>query len=113
MDGGRGWRRLAEQIRAEMPARYETVAQLARAAQLSPRTIEELIAGRKTHYRDSTLYGVDTALGWEPGSALRVVQGGKPRRMPDPGLARLADAWPRLSERDKRILLAVLDALQE
>lgn len=106
-----GWRRLAEAIRSDATGRYDTLGQLARAAGLSTRTVEELTAGRRTRYRDSTLYAIEAALGWEHGDAQRVVEGGKRQRRPDAGLARIEDAWPRLSERDRRVLLAVLDAL--
>lgn len=76
------------------------------------RTVEDLAAGRRTRYRDATLWAVESALGWEHGDALRVVGGGKPQRAKDGGLARLVDAWPRLTPHDQRIILAVLDAAQ-
>lgn len=107
----RGWKRLADQIRADAAGRYDTLRQLARAAGLSTRVVEDLTAGRRTRYRERTLAGVESALEWEPGSARRVVEGGKPRRLQDPDLARVVNAWPRLSERDRRVLLALLDAL--
>lgn len=107
----RGWRRLADAIRSDAPARYDTMSQLARAAGVSTRTVEELTAGRRTRYRESTLWAVESALGWEHGDALRIVEGRRRRRVRDPGLARITDAWPRLSDRDKRVLLVLLDAL--
>lgn len=106
----RGWGRLAELIRADA-ARFRSLAELADTAGLSLRTVEELTAGRRTRYRDTTLHAVESALGWEHGAALRVVEGGRLRREPDPGLARVRDAWPRLSHRDQRIVLAVIDAV--
>lgn len=109
----RGWRELADAIRADAPSRYDTAAQLARAAGLSPRTVEDLTAGRRTRYRETTLYAVESALGWEHGAARRVVEGGKLRRQDDAGLARVIDAWPRLSPRDRRVMLALLDALSQ
>lgn len=111
---GGGWARLAELIRAEMPAAgYSTVGQLARRAGVSRRTVEDLLAGKRTRYKDDTLYGLETALGWEhePSSVQRVVEGGKPIRVKDHGLARVEDAWPRLSERDRRIVLAIIELM--
>lgn len=108
-----GWRRLAEQIRSDAPSRFDTAAQLARAAGLSPRTIEDLTAGRRTRYRETTLYAVESALGWEHGAAQRIVEGGSVRRQDDAGLARITDAWPRLTEQSRRVLLAVLDVLSQ
>lgn len=107
-----GWRRLAELIRVEAASQYDTLTELAAAAGLSKRTIEDLTAGQRTGYRESTLYRLEAALGWEHGSAMRVVGGMKPRREADPGLAVIRDAWPRLSPRDRQIVLILVDALQ-
>lgn len=93
-------------------ARFDTLTQLARAAHLSVRTVEDLTAGRRSSYRDSTLRAIEAALGWERGDAQRVVQGAQPRRLPDHGLGQIVDAWPRLSERDRAVMLAVLEALR-
>lgn len=100
-------------IRSEAAGRYATDDELAHAAGLSKRTIEDLKAGRRSSYRESTLFAVEAALGWEHGSAQRVVEGMRPRREADPGLAAIRDAWPHLSARDRRVVLALVAALRK
>jgi transcriptional regulator with XRE-family HTH domain len=108
-----GWRRLAELIRADAAGRYDSLASMARAAGLSVRTIEDITAGRRRSYRETTLYRIEAALGWEHGSARRLVEGSPVQREIDPVFARVRDAWPRLTERDRHIVLAVVEALAE
>jgi hypothetical protein len=64
-------------------------------------------------YRETTLYRIEAALGWEHGSARRLVEGSPVQREIDPVFARVRDAWPRLTERDRHIVLAVVEALAE
>lgn len=106
-----GWERLAQAIRGESGRHYTTLRDLADSAGLSHRTVEELAAGRRTGYRDSTLYRIEAALGWSHGSALRIVHGGRPIRGQDPALARFVDNWDGLTVRDRGLLSALLDAM--
>lgn len=108
---GTHWSRLAELIRADAANLYPSLRAFARASGLSLRTIEALIAGERTHYRDRTIADVEVALEWEPGSVQRVLEGRKPLRLKDPMLARINRAWPQLSDRDRRLLGAVIDAM--
>lgn len=71
---------------------------------MSARVIDDLELGRRSNYADSTLAAVEAALGWHPGTCLRVVQGGKVKRDIDPDLVRLLDVWLRLSP-DARVML--------
>lgn len=92
-------------VKRERSRRWRSRAEFARAAGFSARTIDDLETGRRSNFSEVTLASVEAALMWEPGSCLRIVQGGKPRRAVDPSLARLLEVWPMLSP-DARALLA-------
>lgn len=105
------WRRLGELIRADQEQLYGTQQEFADAAGVSLRTVESLLSGQPANYRTRTVADVEAALEWEPGSIQRVLEGGRPRRSPHPELARVARAWPRLSDRDRRLILALVGAM--
>lgn len=117
MDGGTGasqqhprmdgWRRLGVTMAAERGRRWRSRAAFARHAGVSRRVVDDLERGLRTNYADRTLAAVEAGLGWAPGSLMRVVQGGKPRREVDPVLAELLDMWPQLSP-DARAMLVDL-----
>jgi hypothetical protein len=71
---------------------------------VSERVIRDIETGARHNYSDVTLASIEAALGWAPGAALRVVQGGRVQREVDPALARLLDAWRGMSP-DARMLL--------
>ena len=102
-----GWGLLAAQIASERSRRWRSRAAFAKAAGVSVRVIDDLERGRRSNYSDATLATVEAALGWEFGSAKRVVQGGRPRRETDPFLAELVEIWPSLSP-DARAMLVRL-----
>ena len=83
------------------------------ATGLSTRLLDDLETGRRTNYSDTTLATVEAALGWSPGSCLRIVHGGRARREIDPALQRLMDAWPRLSVDSRKILASLAEAALE
>jgi transcriptional regulator with XRE-family HTH domain len=94
-----GWERLGRRIKAERGRKgYSSVAALARAAGVSPRTVQAIESGsRSGRPREATLAKIERALGWQPGSAERIVEGGRPRQAADPMLERVLAAWPQLS----------------
>lgn len=104
-----GWQRLGRRIKAERGRKgYPSVRALAEATGLSPRTIQTIESGSRTgRPRDTTLSKIELALGWQPGSADRIVEGGRPRAEADPLLARVVAAWPQLSG-DNQVHLAEL-----
>lgn len=55
---------------------------LAEVSNLSVRTIDQIENGVKTSYTRQTLWKLDEALGWERGSAQRVLDGGEPTLLP-------------------------------
>lgn len=61
----------------------------------------------------ATLAAVEVALGWAPGSCLRVVQGGRVHRLEDPLLARLVEMWPRLSRETHALLVELAERAHE
>ena len=101
-----GWARLGARIVAERSRRWRTRRDFAHATGLSPRVLYDLETGRRDRYQPATLAAVESALGWVPGSCLRVVAGVRPRRETDPTLVRLLDVWPRLSP-DARLVLVL------
>lgn len=104
-----GWQRLGRRVKTERGRKgYPSVRAPAEATGLSPRTIQAIESGsRAGRPRDATLARIELALGWQPGSAERVVEGGRPREAVDPLLARVAAAWPQLSG-DGQVQLAEL-----
>lgn len=104
-----GWQRLGRRIKAERGRKgFATAGALARAAGVSPRTVEVIESGAHSGQpRDTTLAKIEQALGWEPGSAQRIVEGGRPRDAADPLLERVIAAWPQLSG-DEQVALAEL-----
>jgi transcriptional regulator with XRE-family HTH domain len=102
-----GWGLLAARIAAERSRRRHSRAAFAKAAGVSVRVVDDLERGRRDNYSDATLAAVEAALGWEFGSAMRVVSGGRPHREMDPYLAQLVEVWPSLSP-DARAMLARL-----
>jgi hypothetical protein len=104
-----GWRRLADLIRAEA-ARHGSLQDFADAAGLS-RTVERLAAAEADAYRQHTIDRLEAVMGWQHGSVDRILEGQQPQPVPDPGWERLAAAWPRLTQRGRRIVLAVVEEL--
>lgn len=94
-----GWERLGRRIKVERGRKgYPSVRSLAEATGLSPRTIQTIESGSRTgRPRETTLARIERALGWQPGSAERIVEGGRPREATDPLLQRMISAWPQLS----------------
>lgn len=108
-----GWERLGRRIRTERGhAGYPTVEAFAEATGLSPRTIRLIETGAHTgRPRESTLARIELALGWQAGSAERVVEGGRPRPAADPLLQRVIAAWPQLSGDDQVQLTELAERL--
>lgn len=94
-----GWLRLGRRVKSERGRKgYPSVQSFAAATGLSKRTIQTIESGSRTgRPRDATLARIELALGWQPGSAQRIVEGGRPRDAVDPLLARVLAAWPQLA----------------
>lgn len=71
--------------------------------------VDDLETGARSNYADATLSAVEAALGWSPGAALRVVQGGRVRRDVDPQLMRLLDAWRTLPPEARELLVELAE----
>lgn len=108
-----GWTRLGRRIKAERGRKgYPTAAALADAAGLSVRTVEIIEAGsRPWRPRDTTQAKIERALGWQPGSVERIVNGGRPRQAADPLLQRVIAAWPQLSGDDQVQMTELVERL--
>lgn len=96
-------------IRDARVARWRAIVDFANATGLSVSLIDDIENGRRERYRDSTLSAIEAALGWQPGSARRITEGGQPRLMTDELLGRLHIIWPRLSSDARRILVALAE----
>jgi hypothetical protein len=75
--------------------------------------IDDIELGRRDNYSEGTLGALEAALGWAPGTCLRVVQGGKVRRDIDPDLVRLLDVWRRLSPDARAMLVEIAERSAE
>jgi transcriptional regulator with XRE-family HTH domain len=102
-----GWQRLGREIASERGRHWRSRAAFARASGVSERVIDDIENGNRSNYLDATLAAIEAALGWAPGSCLRIVQGGRVRREHDPLLVRLLDSW-RLMSPDARELLVMM-----
>lgn len=102
-----GWERLGRRVAQERGRHWRSRAAFARSAGVSTRVLDDVEKGRRDNYSEATLAAIEAALGWAPGTCLRVVQGGKVRRDVDPMLVRLLDVWTTLSP-DARSLLVEL-----
>lgn len=63
-DKSERWRRIAELIKQRMAILNLSPADVSRAAGVDANTLRDLRKGERTGYRDSTLRGVSSALGW-------------------------------------------------
>jgi hypothetical protein len=105
-----GWERLGRMVATERARRWRSRADFARAAGISTRVIDDLEKGRRGNFSPLTLSAIEAALGWQPGAAMRVVQGGAVRRMgPDERLSRLLELWPRLGADAQTILVDLVE----
>lgn len=106
-----GWRRVSEHVAAERGRRNWSVTQLARAADLSPRTIEYVEAASRGSYSPATIGKLESALGWAPGSIDQIRGGGKPIPEYEPGsLTRLRRAWPKLTAAEQDAVAGLVEA---
>jgi hypothetical protein len=76
---------------------------------LSTRLVGDVEKGRRSNYSDATLAAIEAALGWEPGTCQRIVQGGKVRRDIDPQMMRLLDAWRTLPLEARELLVEMAE----
>jgi hypothetical protein len=73
------------------------------------RVVSDIERGRRANYSDATLSAIEASLGWDAGSARRMVEGGKVRREFEPALVRLMQIWPDLSPDARAILLQLAE----
>ena len=107
-----GWRRLGRTIARERAPQWRSRREFATAAGISARTVDDLERGRRDNYLDTTLAAVEYALGWQPGTCLRVVQGGRVRRHVDPQMERVWAAWPHLSNKERAAVAELAERLR-
>ena len=77
------WERLADYIRAECASPDWSQGGLANAAGLSRRTINVLLSPRPKDRLPYTIARIERALGWAPGDARRILEGGEPTTADD------------------------------
>lgn len=105
-----GWANLAQHIaRARSLGHFHNRAEFAAFLGVSPRTLDDLEAARRTRYSAGVIASVELALGWEPGSAAAVVAGGRPTLSEDADLERFRSVWRRLSPDARRMLLLIAE----
>lgn len=99
------WGRLGSVVTAERVRRgYRSRSAFALASGLSLSTLDNIEHGRKQSYDPATLAALEHALGWEHGSAERVLSGLDPKQLEDSDLSALVDVWPKLSAGTRRML---------
>lgn len=101
------WSRLGAVIRAERSRHrgWRRREEFARACGLSVRTIEALENGERHNFSVETVGAIEMALGWEPGSAQRVLHGLPPVRQVDEHMARLQSFWDQLPTEARRLVV--------
>lgn len=104
-----GWARLGQRVAQERGRHWRSRAAFARASGISTRVLDDVEKGRRTNYSATTLAAIEAALGWAPGTCLRVVQGGRVRRDVDPMLVRLLDVWTTLSPDARAMLVDIAE----
>lgn len=74
------WKRLGQYVVARrVDLGFKRRSDFADARQVSVRILSDIENGRRTNFDQATIASLERALGWETGSALRVVEGGEPR----------------------------------
>lgn len=71
-----GWKRLADYARSELGRRNWTQRDLAREAGVSERTISDILSGRPRPWMPRRMPQIEASLGWEPGTARRIIEEG-------------------------------------
>lgn len=104
-----GWARLGRRVTVERGRHWRSRNAFARAAGIGVRTLGDVEKGRRTNYSDATLSAIEAALGWEPGTSKRIVQGGKVRREVDPQMMRLLDAWRTLPVEARELIVMMAE----
>lgn len=106
-----GWQRLGERVAAARGVRRWSTRDLADAADLSLRTIQAIEAGTSHGFSPVTIGRIEDALGWQPGSVRRIVEGMEPRPSDDPKLERLRQMWDQLTDEQRAVLIAIAETL--
>lgn len=76
MDGDEeDYERLADYLRVELSARHWSQSDLAREADVSLRTVNRIVNGR-IRRTPGSMGRIESALGWTPGTARRIVEEG-------------------------------------
>jgi len=88
-----------------------TQPEFAYAIGVSARTISSLETAGADRYDANTLALIEDALGWQPGSAERVLSGARPRLEQDPDLARLRASWSKLSPEARSIVASLVETM--
>lgn len=104
-----GWERLGRLVASERGRHWRSRQAFARAAGVSVRVLDDIEKGRRANYSEATLAAIEAALGWEPGTCRRVVEGGRVRHEVDPELMRLLDAWRVLTPDARRLLVEIAE----
>lgn len=104
-----GWARLGRRVAVERGRHWRSRNEFARASGISPRLLGDVERGRRDNYSDATLSAIESALGWEPGTCRRVVEGGRVRRDIDPQTVRLLDVWRTLPAEARELLIELAE----
>lgn len=101
--------RLGRRVRVERSRRWPTRLDFAEESGLSDRVLGAIETAERANFSAKTIERLESALGWEFGSAARVRGGLEPLYVEDPNLRRLRDAWPHLSADSRRMLADIAE----
>lgn len=108
-----GAHRLGEAIRSERARRWRKRGDFAAACGLKERVVAAVENAERENFSQDTLSAIEGALGWAPGSAMRVKAGLRPLRAKDPLFNRLREVWWRLSPDARRMLVDLAERAAE
>jgi transcriptional regulator with XRE-family HTH domain len=106
-----GWRRLGELFRLERLNRKMTQAEFGAAVGMSEAQVRNLENGYRDRYDQDTLWLVDKAMRWQPGSAERVARDLEPIEESDPLSAELREAWSKLDPDQREAALRMIQQM--
>ena len=106
-----GWRRLGDLFRLERLSRKMTQAEFGQAVGMSEAQVRNIENGYRDRYDPDTLWLVDIAMRWQPGSAERVARDLEPIAESDPQSARLREAWSKLDPDQREALLRMIEQM--
>jgi len=107
------WQRAGSAVRRARAQRYHTLESFAAAIDVSVSVLSDLERGARDNFSSETLTRIEAVLGWAPGAIEGVANGRAVRRLDDTEMARVREAWPRLTLQARLILADLAERAAE